>query len=206
MENWLWSIYIFLWDTGIWNALENWHFQVWFINSKKYFIAPKSKTPSFPWSQQTVLGWISELTFGIIITAIFLLINTAFISFFIAICVNHQAFYEFFRAMINNVYEEAYSMNLNRKSRSRDMLCSAIRFHITIKEWVLSITAKRRVRTNNYWILFDFSVVYSCSQLKCTVISYWFCYCRVWSCWRPHFSKWIWYIFEPEQFQLTSYI
>lgn len=93
-----------------------------------------------PWDQHTILGWSMEISYSIIISASYLLVVSAVITFFIAICEHHQAFHQQFKTIARKITKTQKAdvkknMKLSNESDIKSILCELIHFHISVKEW-----------------------------------------------------------------------
>lgn len=84
-----------------------------------------------PWDQHTLNGYIYEIGFVITVGAAYLLTNGALLLFFISMCWHHQAFSKIVRHFL------CKSDHSNGKRNDKEFLCEIIRFHVSIKEYVL---------------------------------------------------------------------
>lgn len=85
---------------------------------------------TFPWNQETLLGYILESIHDCIIVVLFFFINAPIVLLFISICVHCQAFCKMFRDTTRKI-DRAHT-NENRTK----LICQLVRFHTIVKEYV----------------------------------------------------------------------
>lgn len=88
---------------------------------------------SWPWNQQTIMSWIVDEMISFPAGSAYLLVNGAFISFFITICEYHRAFYKYLCEIIADCDNLVVSKAGGRHDL-KFLLRKFIRFHISAKE------------------------------------------------------------------------
>lgn len=81
----------------------------------------------WPWNQHSIRGWFLEIIVTFIIAPPYLIINGAFLAFFVTIHEYNFAFYEYFCSLTENEPQGQHSLK------------ELIRFHILIRGWVDNI-------------------------------------------------------------------
>lgn len=89
---------------------------------------------SLPWNQKTLIGWTLEMMFTAFGVSSYFLIYSTFLSFFIAICGFHRAFYEVFQATVEHINYNHHVNSLDKIIFLKLKLCEAIRFHVMAKK------------------------------------------------------------------------
>lgn len=87
-----------------------------------------------PWNQQTIFGWMGEVTFSIILVIGYLTANPAFLGLFISFCEYNRAFYEMFHNQFDVINASAKSSDRKNKHTVKILIIEAIKFHISVKE------------------------------------------------------------------------
>lgn len=80
-----------------------------------------------PWNQHTLSGWIGVTTFCFFSSGNYMIVNGAFLSFFIVICVHHRAFYHYFDKLLQK-------LNKIELEQQKNVLRDIIQFHVSAKE------------------------------------------------------------------------
>lgn len=86
---------------------------------------------SLPWNQHVFYGWLAELLYSLLTAASYFLISTTFLSFFIAICLQHTAISEIFSNLINNIDNINSTNKHRRKMHKKHCLKVAVEFHVS---------------------------------------------------------------------------
>lgn len=87
-----------------------------------------------PWNQQTLSGWMGEMTFSIIVVIGYLTANPAFLGLFISFCEYNRAFYEVFHNQFNLIDALVESAAPKHNQKVKKMIIEAIKFHVSVKE------------------------------------------------------------------------
>lgn len=87
-----------------------------------------------PWDQQTIFGWMGEMTFSIILVIGYLTANPAFLGLFISFCEYNRAFYEMFHKQFDVIDALAKSSKRKQNHKVKLLIVEAIKFHISVKE------------------------------------------------------------------------
>lgn len=87
-----------------------------------------------PWNQQTIFGWMAEMTFSIILVIGYLTTNPAFLGLFISFCEYNRAFYEIFHNQFDVINGSAKSTERKHNHKVKILIIEAIKFHISVKE------------------------------------------------------------------------
>lgn len=96
-----------------------------FWSSKTSFSHKTVNNFRLPWNQRTLFGWIGLNLFSAAAAPFYLIINYAFLAFFIGICEQHRAFYLHFGTSVQKLDEMAQTDSPNIKLQ----LCKLIQFH-----------------------------------------------------------------------------
>lgn len=85
-----------------------------------------------PWDQRTLIGWIGLNLYSAAAAPFYLIINYAFLAFFIGVCEQQFAFYEFFRMSAKNLDGITQFECDNVRLKIRKL----IQFHNLTRTWV----------------------------------------------------------------------
>lgn len=83
---------------------------------------------SLPWNQETLVGYIGEIWFDVIVSESYFITNGAILLLFMSICLHHQAFYRMFEKSVQELD------HFDSKRNDEELLCNLIRFHVRSKE------------------------------------------------------------------------
>lgn len=101
-----------------------------FVKSEYYVLPYKG---SVPWNLQTTSGWFAAFLIGVTSATIFILVNYTFLTFYIGFCLHHEAFYQQFKLMANQlnrlIITNSTSQNIIHK---KTLLRKMIQFHISV--------------------------------------------------------------------------
>lgn len=111
------------------NTTEN--IEIWSLKFTKIIFIHFDFVTSFPWNQQTLLGYFAEICCSIMMGEAAGIISGLFLLFFISMCLYHHAFYHMFRNMIKKLDPN------DQPLRHKQLLCELIHFHIKAKRWVI---------------------------------------------------------------------
>lgn len=99
-------------------------------NSLKITYKMKKIHSSLLWDGTTLVGYIGEACFGLIVTIVYFVMHGSFFLLFISVCLYHQAFYRMFQ-------QQVQILNCNNKNQdNKELLCKLIRFHVMTKTYV----------------------------------------------------------------------
>lgn len=83
---------------------------------------------SLPWDTSTTLGYFGEWFFCTFSSVAYSIVNGAILLLFVAMCLNHQAFYERYQYSVQRLAK-------SRDGNNREILCDVIRFQNAIKRF-----------------------------------------------------------------------
>lgn len=81
-----------------------------------------------PWNQLTLIGWSFETAFSLLAGCSYFLINSTFISFFIGLCLYHEAFLNHIREMVGKIKNDDVK-TAQSYYNVKSLLVNIIRFH-----------------------------------------------------------------------------
>lgn len=132
-----------------------------------------------PWDDRNAFSKFFVAIYLMYISALYLFINSCFVTFFVGITRNCTAFYNQFQFLVRNL----------NPSAAKKSLCELIQYHHSVKEYVFSSSSNEFGMNNSITVCFSESIFKRLSSLVFLSGLRWhahFCTCLARS------FKWIW--------------
>lgn len=109
----------------------------WNILPKKTLFQRYFLCYSFPWNQETYLGYFAEVLANEMFGTVYAIVNLTLLFLFVSICQHHRAFYKMMKSSIDN-----WCRLKNGNRHDEEFICELIRFYVPAKEYVRNINKK----------------------------------------------------------------